>query len=115
MTLFRNIFFSLDRTSTNDIVTIIYFNYNRTIFSSKAVWALIFAHIGQNWGLYTLFTQVPTYLNNIQHFALEGNGMLSSLPYIFMMVLSVPFSITADWAISSNRLSLTQTRYLNEL
>ena len=92
-----------------------HFNCYRAIFSSTAVWALIFAHIGYNWGLYTLFTQVPTYLNNIQHFELEGNGMLSALPYIFMMTLSVPFSITADWAISSKRLSLTQTRYSNKL
>ena len=41
------------------------------MMASPAFLALIAAHTGQNWGLYTLLTEAPTYLNNIQHFSLK--------------------------------------------
>ena len=82
----------------------------RAIFSTTAFWALIIAHCGQNWGFYTLLTEIPTYLKNIQHFSLTGNGFISALPYLCMSILCIPFSILADWLISTQRLSLGATR-----
>lgn len=35
----------------------------KAIFLSTAVWAIIFAHFSENWGYYTLLTQLPTFLN----------------------------------------------------
>ena len=35
---------------------------------SVPVWALIITHAGHNWGMYTLLTEMPTYLSNIHHF-----------------------------------------------
>ncbi len=29
-------------------------------------------HFGNNWGMYTLLTEIPTYLNDIQHFSLTA-------------------------------------------
>ena len=91
------------------------FLFYRAIFSTPAFWALIIAHSGQNWGFYTLLTEIPTYLKNIQHFSLEGNGFISALPYLCMTVLCIPFSIFADWLISTQRLSLEATRYVRRL
>lgn len=88
---------------------IVFLNY-RAIFSTTAFWALIIAHCGQNWGFYTLLTEIPTYLKNIQHFSLTGNGFISALPYLCMSILCIPFSILADWLISTQRLSLGATR-----
>ena len=84
----------------------------RAIFSTTAFWALIIAHCGQNWGFYTLLTEIPTYLDNIQHFSLANNGFISALPYLCMTILCVPFSIVADWLVSSGHLSLATTRYV---
>ncbi len=40
------------------------------MLQTPAFLALIAVHFGNNWGLYTLLTEIPTYLNNIQHFSL---------------------------------------------
>ena len=42
------------------------------IFKSPAFLCLIFVHFGHNWGNYTLLTEIPTYLNNVQHFSLKA-------------------------------------------
>lgn len=34
-----------------------------SIWTSTAVWAIIFAHFSENWGYYTLLTQLPTFMN----------------------------------------------------
>ena len=41
------------------------------IVTSVPFIALIVVHMGQNWGFYTLLTETPTYLSNIQHFSLK--------------------------------------------
>jgi len=40
-------------------------------FTSIPFLALIVVHFGQNFGFYTLLTETPTYLNNIQHYSLK--------------------------------------------
>lgn len=44
----------------------------KSIFTSPPFLALIVANMCQNWGFYTLLTEIPTYLQNIQHFSLEN-------------------------------------------
>ena len=40
-------------------------------------------HTGHNWGLYTLLTEIPTYLNNVQHFSLKAVSIDSERPMFF--------------------------------
>ena len=42
------------------------------ILVSPAFLAILAAHFGQNWGSYTMLTEIPTYLTNIQHFSLTA-------------------------------------------
>lgn len=53
---------------------------------SMPVWAICAGHFGNNWGFYTLLTNLPTYLSNILHFSLKENGVVSALPYFFMAI-----------------------------
>lgn len=34
----------------------------KRIFTSMPVWAIVVSHFGENWGFYTLLTQLPKYL-----------------------------------------------------
>ena len=43
----------------------------KAILTSVPFWALTIVHVGHNWGNYALMTGLPTYLDNIQHFALS--------------------------------------------
>ncbi len=42
----------------------------KDIFRSVPFIALLLVHFGQNYGFYTLLSETPTYLNNIQHYSL---------------------------------------------
>lgn len=35
----------------------------RAIFTSAPVWAIVASHCAENWGFYTLLTQLPTFLS----------------------------------------------------
>lgn len=35
----------------------------KSIFTSAAVWAIVVSHFAENWGFYTLLTQLPTFLS----------------------------------------------------
>lgn len=35
----------------------------KSILLSTPVWAIVFSHFAENWGFYTLITQLPKYLN----------------------------------------------------
>ncbi len=49
----------------------------KMIFKSVPVWALVITHFGQNWGFYTLLTQMPNYLKNVLNFDLKSVSNLS--------------------------------------
>ena len=46
------------------------------IFTTPAFLALIISHFGHDWGFYTLLTETPTYLNNVQHFSLTSVSLI---------------------------------------
>ncbi|XP_023940699.1 putative inorganic phosphate cotransporter [Bicyclus anynana] len=75
-------------------------------------WAAVIAHCGQNWGFFTLMTEMPTYMKEVLHFNLAKNGILSSLPYLAMFLLSFPMGILTDLIIRRNWLSVSNTRKL---
>ncbi|VDK28169.1 unnamed protein product [Gongylonema pulchrum] len=57
------------------------------IFGSKAVWAIVVAHICQNWGFYTMLTSLPRILENLLSYDHQTAGSLAALPYLAMGLL----------------------------
>ena len=37
----------------------------KSIFTSMPFWAVLVAHTGQNWGFYTMLTQLPSYMKHV--------------------------------------------------
>lgn len=68
----------------------------RAVLTSLPFWALMLTHFGQNWGSYTLLTELPSYLKNIQHFGIKQNGYLSALPYMLQAITSWGAGYLAD-------------------
>ena len=73
----------------------------KKVFSSGPVWALVIVHIAQNYGFYTLLTELPTYMHNVLHFNIRSNAMVSALPYLAMLVVSLLATRLADYLITS--------------
>ena len=104
------------------------------ILKTRGFWALQFTWLGALWGNFTLWTLIPLYLNNIQHFPLNAvsyllmclmieknftfysqNGALSALPHLCMYFSSFPASFVADWLISSGHFSILNVRRIMTL
>ncbi|XP_063974434.1 putative inorganic phosphate cotransporter isoform X2 [Diachasmimorpha longicaudata] len=82
----------------------------KSIMTSLPFWAILMAHMGQNYGYETLMTELPTFMKQILHFNIKLNGVVSALPYLAMWIFSMLISHVADWMISSGRFSHGKTR-----
>ncbi len=80
------------------------------IFSSVRVWAIIVAHVSQNYGFYTLLNELPTYMKQILHFNIKEDAALSAVPYLAAYVISIAGSIVADHVRERRILSTTIAR-----
>ncbi|XP_076046211.1 putative inorganic phosphate cotransporter [Oratosquilla oratoria] len=85
----------------------------REIFTSRPFYALAILHFGNSWGFYTLLTELPTYLSNIQHFDMKSNGLVSALPYLIMWLVSVIYSLVMGLLARRGRISLIGIRRLS--
>lgn len=86
----------------------------KAIFTSTAVYAIIASHFSENWGFYTLLTQLPTFLKDTLGFKLEKTGFISAIPYLTMGILLGVSGYLADWTQIKGYLTTTQVRrYFN--
>lgn len=44
----------------------------KQIFRSKAFWAILAVHSAQNWGFWTLLTEIPSYMKNVLKFDIKS-------------------------------------------
>lgn len=72
----------------------------RAIVGSAPFWALLVAHSAQNWGFWTLLTEIPTYMNQVLEFDIKSNALLSAMPYLVMWLLCIGFSELSDWLVN---------------
>jgi len=83
------------------------------IISSGPVWALVVTHIAQNFGFYTLLTELPTYMARVLHFNIKDNSMVSALPYLLMLITGLTATRLADWMLSLNTDRTTVRKLFN--
>ncbi|XP_034241408.1 sialin-like isoform X2 [Thrips palmi] len=82
----------------------------RGILTSLPVWGLVVIQVGHDWGFFTMLTDLPKYMRSVLRFDIATNGVLSSLPYLTMWVMSLGMSAIADWLLVRNILTLLQVR-----
>lgn len=63
---------------------------------SGAVWAIVVAHTGSNWGTYTLLTNIPSYMREVLKFDIKSNGLFCAIPYICFWICINIAGISAD-------------------
>jgi len=80
------------------------------LFTSVPFLASIFAAFCYSWGWYMLLTELPTYMNNILHFDIDQNALLSALPYVFMWIVSNISAIAQDKLMKKQVFSKTVIR-----
>ncbi|XP_044758922.1 putative inorganic phosphate cotransporter isoform X2 [Coccinella septempunctata] len=80
------------------------------IFKSVPVWALVCAQIGHDWGFFAMVTDLPTYLKEVLHFNVKENGLLSSIPYVVMWIVSLVSAYICDKLIASKCMTISFAR-----
>lgn len=84
----------------------------KEIAKSLPVWAIIIAHFAENWGFYTLLTELPSYMNDVFDFDFHSAGLLAALPYLAMGILVQTSGFVADWFRTTGYLTTVQVRKL---
>lgn len=82
----------------------------KQIMTSVPMWAIIVAHVSENWGYYTLLTSLPTYMKKVLKFDLQKTGFLAALPYLVMMIIVQCGGRLADFLRLRKILSTTAVR-----
>ncbi|KAL3281330.1 hypothetical protein HHI36_004539 [Cryptolaemus montrouzieri] len=82
----------------------------RSIVTSMPVWSIVVAHFSENWGFYTLLTQLPKYMKDILDFDLAKTGFMAALPYLAMSITLALSGQLADWFLVRGILNVTQVR-----
>ncbi|XP_061383967.1 putative inorganic phosphate cotransporter [Danaus plexippus] len=82
----------------------------KAIFTSLPFISLILTHCGQNWGFWTLMTEIPSYMKQVLGVDIKANGLMSALPYISMYLLGFPMGFLSDYIIKKKWLSITASR-----
>lgn len=82
----------------------------KSLFTSLPLYAIAMSHFSENWGFYTMMTELPTFLHDITDNDLSEIGMLSAIPYFFMSVTIVSGGQIADFLRSRNILSTVAVR-----
>lgn len=97
---------------TSDKMKKIVFHPWNKFLTSMPVWAVVSSHFCENWGFYTLLTQLPTFMSDTLNFKLQKAGFMSSLPYLVMAIIMQFAGSLSDWLCNKNVLTRTQVRKL---
>lgn len=80
------------------------------MFKSPALWALIAAQYGHDWGFYAMNSDLNKYFQDVQKFDTKSNGMFAAMPFAVMWVFSIASGIMCDWLVNTGRLDVTKAR-----
>ncbi|GLV41384.1 Major Facilitator Superfamily Transporter 9 [Carabus blaptoides fortunei] len=82
----------------------------KSILTSAPVWAIVASHFSENWGFYTLLTQLPKFMKDTLGFELTKTGFISAVPYLAMAIMIQFCGHFADWCQIKGYLTTTQVR-----
>ncbi|CAG9801296.1 unnamed protein product [Chironomus riparius] len=86
----------------------------KDIFTSAAVWAIAASHFAENWGVYTMLTQLPLFFKHNLEFDLSGSGFIAAVPYLVLGIMLFLVGYLADWFQERKILTTSQVRrYFN--
>jgi MFS transporter, ACS family, solute carrier family 17 (sodium-dependent inorganic phosphate cotransporter), other len=70
------------------------------IVRERAVWAIVLAHVCNNWGFYILLLWLPTYLHVALHVPVERVGAYSLIPWTATFLVGNLAGWISDWMIA---------------
>ncbi|CAD7085965.1 unnamed protein product [Hermetia illucens] len=84
----------------------------KKVFTSPPFLSLILVHSTNNWGHWTLLTQIPSYMKGVLGMDIKKNALLSALPYFSMCLMSFAFVAVAKILSEKKYISVEMERKL---
>ncbi|XP_045621708.2 sialin isoform X1 [Procambarus clarkii] len=84
----------------------------RHALTSVPFWTILVAGLGNNWGFYTLLTDLPLYMKTMLNQDIKSDAVLSGLPYLGMWIFSLIVSLAGDSLRRTGTLSTQSVRKL---
>ncbi|XP_072382754.1 putative inorganic phosphate cotransporter [Diabrotica undecimpunctata] len=82
----------------------------KSLFTSVPFIAIIITHCGQNWGFWTLLTEIPSFMKSVMKYSIAKGSVLAALPYFIMWLTSLFLGPLADFIIDRGYVSLIRSR-----
>ncbi|CAH0769333.1 unnamed protein product [Bemisia tabaci] len=82
----------------------------KKILTSAPVWAIVAAHYTENWGFYTMLTELPSYMEDRFSFSLKSATILEALPYLVAGTIVQIGGFVADWLRGTGLMTTTTVR-----
>jgi ACS family sodium-dependent inorganic phosphate cotransporter-like MFS transporter 5 len=80
--------------------------------TSKACIVLFIAHFTSSWGVVLFLTNAPIYMKEVLKFDIKSNGLLSSIPYMTVLIVIILSGFISDKLIKSGKMSRCNVRRL---
>lgn len=68
----------------------------KDICKDMHVWGIVIGQVAHAWMFFTLNTDLPNFLKNVQGFDIKANGVLSAMPFLAMWITSIICGKVAD-------------------
>lgn len=82
----------------------------KAFFKDWAIWGLVIGEIGHDLTVFTLITNIPTYMHKVLHYNLKSNMVASAMPYICQWFSATFVGRLVDYIITRKIASVYMTR-----
>jgi len=82
------------------------------MMASPAVWAIVISNFSFHYSVYVVMNWLPTYFSSLLQVELHSLGMMKTLPYVTMFVMSNVGGWAGDWFIHRLKMSVASGRKL---
>ena len=83
------------------------------VLTSKPFLAVVIMQSGQDWGTYTIMSDLPKYMDSVLKLPVQLNGYASSMHHITSWIFCMLMSWFSDWLVTKEHASTTFIRKLN--
>lgn len=87
----------------------------RQILTSTPFYAILVAHICNNWGWYMLLIELPFYMKQVLKFNIKENALATAFPFLTMWLFSMALSKSLDKLRAAGRITTTTARKMATL
>lgn len=87
----------------------------KKVFTSGPFYAILIAHVCNNWGWYMLLIELPFYMKQVLQFNIKENAVVTALPFLTMWFFSMALSKTLDALRARGKINTTIARKIATL